>query len=97
MSYQITPIQGGMSVRNDHTTFGEKINTLLSTEKGFGAELWTAPADGMEVKAGDQWLHITKAGTRPLDGWVAVVHKGVRYCNLFGDHRFQPQSGSGCD
>ncbi len=82
MSYQITPIQGGMSVRRDHSTFEEKINTLLSTEKGFGTELWTAAADGLEVKKGDQWLHITKAGTRAVDGWVAVVHKGERYCNL---------------
>lgn len=82
MSYEITPLQGAMSIRGAHSTFDAKINTLLSTEKGYGSELYTAPADGTEVKQGDQWLHLTKAGSRVVDGWVAVVHKGIRYCNL---------------
>jgi lysozyme len=34
------------------------------------------------AKAGDIWHHCFEANGNPIDGWVAEVHKGVRYLNV---------------
>lgn len=37
-----------------------------------------SPASG--GLAGDKWAHITEINGQPKDGWVAIVHNGVKYC-----------------
>lgn len=40
-----------------------------------GVEIWTAPADGVNVRKNDTWLRLDD----PVTKWVAVVHMGVVY------------------
>jgi len=65
-----------MSVRKDHSVYAAKVYTQPAGVPMHGDVLWVAPADGDLVKAGDQWLQLTDSN------WVAIVHLGVRYCEL---------------
>ena len=76
MTYQMTTISTGTRIRADHSTFSLAIGSVGANVTVTGDEVWTAPADGAEVKAGDKWLHIT--GVTP--GWMAYIHKGVAIC-----------------
>lgn len=40
-----------------------------------GAELWTASADGANVRKGDKWMRLVSS----IVQWVAVVHMGTVY------------------
>lgn len=40
-----------------------------------GVEVWTSPADGVNVKKGDKWMRLDD----PIEKWVAVIHMGVVY------------------
>lgn len=73
MQYTATVINSGTRLREDHNTFADVLTSFASGAVVTG-ELWTAPADGNQVKAGDKWIHHGA-------GWVAVVHKGVAYCS----------------
>lgn len=88
MEYSMKTNDYGMRIRDQHTTFGTVLSTIQAAGSiMFGTELWTAPADGNEVRAGDQWLYVTKVNGVALPdaqrGWMAYIHKGVTYCNTF--------------
>jgi GH25 family lysozyme M1 (1,4-beta-N-acetylmuramidase) len=79
--YEITPnFTEGMKIRPLPNVNNTSIGSLAYGKTGKGDELWTAPADGTNVKKGDMWLKITEGGT--AQGWVAVVHMGKSYCAL---------------
>lgn len=74
----------GTRKRTDHTTFAAYVLPHVPMNQTVeGDELWEAPADGLEVKKGDQWLRITKVNgvpvTQPL--WMAYIHKGEPVCS----------------
>ena len=75
-NYEMTTISSGTRVRKDHNTFAEVLGSVGTNVTVTGDELWTAPADGVEVKAGDKWLHLTSSQA----GWMAYTHKGVPIC-----------------
>lgn len=77
MTFQMTTISSGTRVRTDHNTFAAQVASVGANVVVHGDEVWTAPADGNEVKAGDKWLHVTDAG---MVGWMAYIHKGVPIC-----------------
>ena len=78
--YEMTTIYNGTRIRKDHTTFADVIASVNANVTLSGDVLWTAPADGLEVKAGDKWLYVTY---RSFTGWVVLIHKGVQMCKDF--------------
>lgn len=78
--YEMTTIYNGTRIRKDHTTFGEVVASLNADITVRGDVLWTAPADGLEVKAGDKWLHVTYGS---FTGWMALIHKGSQLSKDF--------------
>lgn len=80
-TYQMSPKQNGTRLRKDHTTFAAAITSYNAGQVIEGDEMWTAPADGSEVKKGDQWMHVTHVnGVKVAPGWMARIHKGVEIC-----------------
>lgn len=79
-----------MSLRFEHNVASARkgdpwpLNTVMQ-----GSEIWIAPADGLNVKAGDTWLHVLLAGTTVVDGWMAIIHLGKQYMVLT-DHGAPP-------
>lgn len=84
-TYNMTPISSGTRVRPDHNVFSAAITSVNYGIVVEGDELWTAPANGAEVYAGDKWLRVTKINGIPFGqvGWMAFVHKGIPICNNF--------------
>lgn len=86
MNYTMRPIQTGTRLRVDHTTFATMIGSYGNSNEVGGDIIWTAPADGSEVKKGDMWLHVTHVDGVPVtNGWMAYIHKGQPICNNFQD------------
>ena len=80
-TYQMSPKQNGTRLRKDHTTFAATITSYNAGQVIEGDEMWTAPADGSEVKKGDEWMHVTQVnGVKVPPGWMARIHKGVEIC-----------------
>ena len=77
-----------MSIRNDHSVYGERIRQDPAGTVWRSDNLWVAPADGDLVKRGDQWLEVAPGQ------WVAIIHLGDRYCTLT-DHGVPPPPPSG--
>ena len=82
MTYQMTTLENGMRIREAHNTYGKVMTSVGAGVVVSGDELWTAPADGDQVKAGDKWLRVTHAG---FTGWMAYIHLGKAYCKNFVD------------
>jgi len=78
--YEMTTIYNGTRIRKDHTTFADVIASVNAKVTLRGDVLWTAPADGLEVKAGDKWLYVTYGS---FTGWVVLIHKGAQMCKDF--------------
>lgn len=78
--YEMTTIYNGTRIRKDHTTFAEVVTSVNAKITLTGDVLWTAPADGLEVKAGDKWLHVTYGS---FIGWAVLIHKGAQMCKDF--------------
>jgi len=82
--YTAIPIFNGTRLRSDHNTFAAQIISFAANTPLEADEVWTAPADGNEVKAGDKWIHVVKAdGAAVTPGWTAVIHKGLPICKEF--------------
>lgn len=84
--YSITPMTTGTRMRSDHTVFAGVLKSdLKPSDLIIGDEVWTATADGIEVKKGDTWLKVLSVNgvTVPVRGWTAIVHKGQVICNNF--------------
>lgn len=79
-TYKMTTINSGTRIRADHNVFAAVVTSVNAAVQVTGSELWTAPADGSEVKAGDKWVKVTYNG---FTGWMAYIHKGVAICNNF--------------
>lgn len=76
----MTTINSGTRVRQDHNVYASVLTSVNANVTVQGDELWTAPVDGNEVKAGDRWLKVTVNG---VTGWMAHIHKGVAICRDF--------------
>lgn len=83
--YSMTPIASGTRMRSDHTTFASVIASYGRGQLIVGNEIWEAPANGSEVKKGDQWLYVTSVDGVNLSepGWMAYIHKGYPICDNF--------------
>jgi len=92
MSYSANAISSGTRVRQDHNTFSAIVRSLGADDKIEGDEIWIAPADGSEVKAGDKWLKVLKVNSVPISptGWTAIIHKGQAICKNFVDNGTPP-------
>jgi hypothetical protein len=91
-TYEAIVINNGTRLRNWHDVFSTVIDvdstianvqSFNANDKLEGDEVWEAPADGVEVKKGDKWIHVTKRNGNPIPekGWTAVIHKGVAICH----------------
>lgn len=80
MRYKMTTINSGTRVRQDHNVYASVLTSVNANVTVQGDELWTAPADGNEVKKGDEWVKVTVNG---VTGWMAHIHKGVAICRDF--------------
>ncbi|HCR72172.1 MAG TPA: hypothetical protein DIW23_12060 [Anaerolineae bacterium] len=65
----------GMNTRPNHNVNNAPNGTVAYGETVKGVELWTATADGSNVKKGDQWVRLESNVTK----WVAVIHMGTVY------------------
>lgn len=68
----------GMNTRPTHDVSNSPNGTVGFGETVNIAEVWDAPADGMNVRAGDKWARLDT----PLIRWVAVIHLGATYGTL---------------
>lgn len=64
-----------MKVRSDHDVAATQTDSVPANTPMQADLIWIAPADGTNVRAGDEWAHILT----PVSGWVAVIHLGDRY------------------
>lgn len=80
MHYRMTTINSGVRVRQYHNVYASVLTSVNANVTVQGEELWTAPADGNEVKKGDEWVKVTVNG---VTGWMAQIHKGVAICRDF--------------
>mgnify|MGYP001559822891 CR=1 FL=1 len=76
----MTPISNGTRIRTDHNVYSAVLTSVNADVVVTGNELWIAPADGNEVKAGDKWVKVTYG---MFTGWMAYIHKGVPICDNF--------------
>lgn len=79
-AYITSPLQNGTRVRTDHNTLAGVVGSYAIGDSIRGDSIWVAPADGAEVKRGDQWLHVTHINGTPVVGWMAIIHKGAFIC-----------------
>lgn len=70
-----------MSLRAGHTTSYAKIGQLNAGVEAYGDELWIATSPSGSL-VGDKWLHVKQYGTTQIDAWLAIVHMGVKYCDI---------------
>ncbi len=76
--YKMTTIDSkGTRIRQDHNTSAAVLTSVNANVTVTGTEKWTAPADGVEVKAGDVWVKVSYNG---VTGWMAYIHKGQPIC-----------------
>lgn len=75
--YQITTISSNTRIRQDHNTSAAVLTSVNANVTVAGTEKWAAPADGVEVKAGDVWVKVSYNG---VTGWMAYIHKGQPIC-----------------
>ena len=80
-TYSMVTISGNTRIRQDHNVYAAVLATVANANVTvFGDELWTAPANGSEVIAGDKWVKVSHNG---VIGWMAYIHKGVPICKNF--------------
>ncbi len=78
----------GMALRPDHHTDNAAIERFPAGTKWHGDTLFVATepkySGSILIQAvGDQWLEVTDVnGNTGKRGWLAIIHKGVRYCSL---------------
>lgn len=71
--YSMTTISSGTRIRADHNVYANVISSVGANIKVSGDSIWTAPADGANVRAGDIWMHLP-------NGWMAYKHLGLPIC-----------------
>lgn len=76
MIYKTTYAKG-MNLRPTHSVASTPNGTIAFGAEKEALEVWTAPADGVNVKKGDKWARLSD-----VPQWVAVVHMGVVYGEL---------------
>lgn len=76
-TYNMTTISSNTRIRQDHNTSAAVLTSVNANVTVTGTEKWTAPADGVEVKAGDVWVKVSYNG---VTGWMAYIHKGQQIC-----------------
>lgn len=77
--YSMTPIENGTRLRTDHNTFASVIASYNRGQVVVGDEVWEALLDGEQVMKGDKWLRVTSVDGKPVNGWMAYIHKGMRF------------------
>lgn len=82
--FSITPTNSiGSRVRADHNLSASQVGSLPFGKLAFGNTKWIAPADVQFVcKKGDVWLQVVQVDGKPLNGWIAEIHYGVRYATI---------------
>lgn len=80
--YKVISTLHNMSVRSDHTTYAATKTVVCKLTPIYGDVTWTAQTSGSQVAQGDTWMHVTKYGDIPVDGWIAIVHLSKEYCSL---------------
>jgi lysozyme len=88
--YNVRSDQYNMTLRPDHNTGALGTESVPAGITMIADEIWTATQDlykvinGVNTKvnqAGDKWAHVVKVAGVVKDSWVAIIHKGVTYCN----------------
>jgi hypothetical protein len=79
-NYTMNPINNGTRLRSEPNTLSTTLGAYNKTSNVVGTEIWTAPADGAEVRKGDRWLKVSKVDDVEVSGWMAIVHKGTAVC-----------------
>lgn len=91
-TYSMVTISGNTRIRQDHNVYAAVLATVANANVTvFGDELWTAPANGSEVMAGDKWVKVSHNGVM---GWMAYIHKGVPICKNFVTTETPPPAGN---
>lgn len=68
----------GMNTRPDHNVLNAANGSVAYNVPTECTEIWTAPADGSYVKAGDKWAKLNSG----IIKWVAIIHLGKVYGNV---------------
>ncbi len=80
--YSATSIPGDSdnhNLRPDHNTSKPRLATQCKAgETVEGNEIWTATKTTAENEAGDIWLHVLSLEGHPINGWMAITHKGEK-------------------
>jgi hypothetical protein len=83
--YSMKTKTSGTRVRSNHDVYSGVISSHNAGLVVIGDDVWTALADGAEVRKGDKWLLVSSVDGVPLQvrGWMAIIHKGVEICSNF--------------
>ena len=65
----------GMNTRPQPNVNNNPNGTVAYNVTVDGVEVWTAPADGVNVRKNDMWMRLDD----PIVKWVAIIHMGVVY------------------
>jgi len=77
--YNFVSTTNQMSLRNGPSIQDEKIQSYAPGTIFAGDFLQFYPVPARDAFIGDFWLHVTEVAGVAVDGWVAVVHQGVKY------------------
>ena len=69
----------GMALRPRPDTGSAAFEYLPPGTPAIGNMLHTYDSDSGNGLKGDQWLHVTEVSGKPMDCWVAIVHRGRVY------------------
>lgn len=89
--YDVISTIYNMTLRSDHNTGAVGSDYIPKNTVMKADEIWTAPIDlwktinGVQVKinsAGDKWAHVVSVNGVAKTAWTAVVHNGLKYCDV---------------
>lgn len=89
-NYEVKSSSYDMSLRADHAVSALRLETIVRNTVMLADVLWVAPADGLNVKAGDKWAHVTSVNGQAKNGWVAIIHMGQLYCTYVDNTQTPP-------
>jgi GH25 family lysozyme M1 (1,4-beta-N-acetylmuramidase) len=85
--YSTTNLYNDMALRPNHSTANVAIARYAAGQTWYGDLIYIVPEDVYSASSvkiqyrGDKWLHVTRINSTPVDGWVALIHKGTAYCS----------------
>lgn len=89
---KIIPLQSNTRLRPTHSTAFQYISLYNPSDDIAADTIWTAAENDPETKqkTGDQWAHVISARGDQIEGWMAIIHNGIRISLVETDETMPP-------